>query len=105
MFGVIYVYVDMVFGFYVALVFHRLVGCLSMVVWTPAILSVLYACVLYFCNCTCSAQLSMFHMERRSRNMLIIIISGCRGRHHTTGPPRLLTGRRKGVNNNVRSGQ
>ena len=29
---------------------------------------------LYFCICTCSAQLSMFHMERRSRNMLIIII-------------------------------
>ena len=32
------------------------------------------ACVLYFCICTCSAQLSMFHMERRSRNTLIIII-------------------------------
>ena len=45
-----------------------------MIVWTPAVLSVLYACVLYFCICTCSAQLSMFHMERRSRNMLIIII-------------------------------
>ena len=28
----------------------------------------------YFCICTCSPQLSMFHMERRSRNMLIIII-------------------------------
>ena len=27
-----------------------------------------------FCICTCSAQLSMFHMERHSRNMLIIII-------------------------------
>ena len=35
---------------------------------------VLYACILYFCICTCSAQLSMFHMERRSRNTLIIII-------------------------------
>ena len=35
---------------------------------------VLYACVLYFCICTCSAQLSMFHMERHSRNTLIIII-------------------------------
>ena len=32
------------------------------------------ACVLYFGICTCSALLSMFHMERRSRNMLIIII-------------------------------
>ena len=38
------------------------------------VLSVLYACVLYFCICTCSVQLSMFHMERRSRNTLIIII-------------------------------
>ena len=45
-----------------------------MIILTPAVLSVLYACVLYFCICTCSAQVSMFHMERRSRNMLIIII-------------------------------
>ena len=45
-----------------------------MIIWTPAVLSVLYACVLYFCLCTCSAQLSTFHMERRSRNMLITII-------------------------------
>ena len=45
-----------------------------MIVWTPAVLSVLYACVLYLCICPCSAQLNMFHMERRSRNMLIIII-------------------------------
>ena len=28
---------------------------------------------MYFCICTCSAQLSMFHMERRSRNTFIII--------------------------------
>ena len=45
-----------------------------MIIWTPAVLSVLHACVLYFCICTCSAQLSMFHMESRSRNTLIIII-------------------------------
>ena len=45
-----------------------------MIIWTPTVLSVLYACVLYFCICTRSAQLSMFHMERRSRNTLIIII-------------------------------
>ena len=45
-----------------------------MIIWTPAVLSVLYTCVLYFCICTCSAQLSMFHMERRSRNTLIINI-------------------------------
>ena len=37
-------------------------------------LSVLYACVVYFCISTCSAQLNMFHMEKRSRNTLIIII-------------------------------
>ena len=37
-------------------------------------LSVLYACVFYFCICTCSAQLSMFHKEKRSRNTLIIIM-------------------------------
>ena len=37
-------------------------------------LSVLYACVFYFCICTCSAQLSMFHIEKRSSNTLIIII-------------------------------
>ena len=37
-----------------------LVGCLSLIVWTAAILGVLYACVLYICICTCSGQLSMF---------------------------------------------
>ena len=45
-----------------------------MIVWTPAVLVFLYACVLYFCICTCSAQLSMFHMEKRSRNTLFITI-------------------------------
>ena len=45
-----------------------------MIILTPAVLSVLYACVLYFCICTCSVQLSMFHMERCSRKALIIII-------------------------------
>ena len=54
--------------------FLCLVECFSMIVWTPTFLSVLYACVLYFCICTCSAQLSMFHMEKRFRNTLIIII-------------------------------
>ena len=71
--GVIFVYADMVFGFY-GYSFICLVGCLSMIIWTPAVLSVLYACVLYFSICTCSAQLSMFYMEMRSRNMLIVII-------------------------------
>ena len=45
-----------------------------MISWTPTVLSVLYACVLYFCIWTCSAHLSMFHMERCSRNTLIIVI-------------------------------
>ena len=45
-----------------------------MITWTPIVLSVLYSCVSYFCICTCSAQLSMFRMERRSRNTLIINI-------------------------------
>ena len=45
-----------------------------MIAWTPTVLGVLYSFVLYFFYCTCSVQLSMFHMERRSRNTLIIII-------------------------------
>ena len=65
MVGVIFVYVDTVFGFYGF--FNCLVGCFSMIVWTPAVLSVLHACVLYFCICPCSAQLSMFHTERRCK--------------------------------------
>ena len=73
MVGVVFVYVDAVYGF-LWVFFLCLVGCFSMIIWTPAVLSVLYACGLYFCICTCSAQLSMFHMERRSRNTLIIII-------------------------------
>ena len=43
-----------------------------MIVWTHAVLGVLYACVLYFCICTCLAQLSMLQMERCSRNTIII---------------------------------
>ena len=61
-------------GFY-GYSFLCLVGCFSMIIWTPTVLSVLYACVLYFCICTCSAQLSMFHVERRSRNMLILLLT------------------------------
>ena len=53
MVGVMYVYVGGVFGFYVVVVggggfSHCLFGCFSMIVWTPAVLSVLSACVLYF---------------------------------------------------------
>ena len=61
------------YGFY-GYSFLCLVGCFSMIIWTPTVLSVLYARVVYFCICTCSAQLSMFHVERRSRNTLSIII-------------------------------
>ena len=71
--GVIFVYIDTVYWFY-GYSFLCLNGCFSMILWTPTVLSVLHACVLYFCICTCSAQLSMFHMERRSRNPLFIII-------------------------------
>ena len=60
--------------FFFRFLFVFLVECFSMLVWTLAVLSVLYACVLYFCIRPCSAQLSMFHMERCSRNTLIIII-------------------------------
>ena len=73
MVGAVFVHVDTAYGF-LWVFFSCLVGCFSMTIWTPTVLSVLYACVLYFCICTCSVQLSMFHMERHSRNMLIIII-------------------------------
>ena len=73
MVGVIFAYIHTVYWFY-DYSFLCLTGCFSIIIWTPNVLSVLYACVLYFCICTCSEQLSMFHMERRSRNTLIIII-------------------------------
>ena len=62
---------------------YCLVGCLSMIVWTHVVLGVFNACVLYFCICTCSAQLSMFHMKRCSKNALFIVIKvpGNRGFH------------------------
>ena len=50
------------FGF-TGIPFLCLVGYFSMIIWTPDVLSVLYACVLYFCICTSSAQLGMFHVE------------------------------------------
>ena len=43
---VIFVYVDTVYGFY-GYSFLCLVGCFSMEIWTPAVLSVLYACVFF----------------------------------------------------------
>ena len=63
MVGITYVYIDTICAFYGYPFFsyffktnvYCLVGCLSMIVWTHAVLGVLYACVLYFCMCTCSA--------------------------------------------------
>ena len=60
-----------------------------------AVLGVFCACVLYFGNGTCSAQLSMFHMERHSRNKNIIITGfPCRDvcfRSSETSPRSLLS--------------
>ena len=65
-------YIVTVFGFYGYFFFlFCLVECLSNIVWTNAVLVVLYACVLYCCICTCSGQLNMLHLERRCRNTLI----------------------------------
>ena len=44
------------------------------IVWTLAVLGASYACILYFCIYSCSTQLSLFHLERCSRNTIIIII-------------------------------
>ena len=46
MVGVIFVYTDTVFGLY-GYSFLCLVGRSSKIIWIPAVLSVLYACVLY----------------------------------------------------------
>ena len=43
---VIFVYVDTVYGFY-GHSFLCLVGCFSRIIWTPAVLSVLHARILY----------------------------------------------------------
>ena len=75
MVGVIFVYVDMVFGLN-GYSFLCLAGCFSMIIWTPAVLSVLYACVSYFCICTYSVQLSMFHMESALQvHSLLLLLS------------------------------
>ena len=70
---VIFVYVNAVYWLYGSS-FLCLTGCFSMIFRTPTVLSVLYACIFYSCICTCSARLSMFHTEKRSRNTLITII-------------------------------
>ena len=60
--GIIDEYVDTVFGLCGSFLLNCLAGCLSMIAWTPTVLGVLYARVLHFCICFCSARLSMFHM-------------------------------------------
>ena len=37
-------------------------------------MGVFFACVLYVCICTCSAQLGMLHMERRFKNTFIVML-------------------------------
>ena len=44
MVGVIFVYVDAVWFYGYS--FLCLIGCFSIIIWTPTVLSVLYACVL-----------------------------------------------------------
>ena len=46
MVGVVFVYVDTVYGF-LWVFFLCLVGCFSMIIWTPTVLSVLYACFVF----------------------------------------------------------
>ena len=81
MVGISYVYIDTIFAFYGYCFFlfythlYCLVGRLNMMVWTHAVLGVLLASVLYFCMCTCSAQVSMFDIERRLRNTLTTIVT------------------------------
>ena len=48
-----------------------------MIVWTPAALSVLQACALYFCLCICSAQLTRFTWKGalQIRSLLLLLLS------------------------------
>ena len=62
--------------------FYRCVDCFNISIllsWMfdcldTCCLGVSYPCVLHFCICICSAQLSVFHMERRFKNTIIIIM-------------------------------
>ena len=44
-----FIFIATLSGFYGYFFLNCSVGCLSMIVWTPAVLGVLYALVLYFC--------------------------------------------------------
>ena len=76
---VIFVYVDTVYGF-CGYSFSCLVGCFKHDYLDTCCFECLIFCVLYFCICTCSVQLSMFHMERRARNTLTILQSSSRAK-------------------------
>ena len=74
MVGITYAYIDTIFVLWVHFLkthLYCLIGCLSMIVSAHTVLGFFYACV---CICICSAQLSMSHMDWRSRNTLITII-------------------------------
>ena len=62
-------------------------GCFSVIVWTHAVMGVLYTNACFVCIFTCSVQLSMFHMERCSRNTFIIITLLLQ-RQHVSGESR-----------------
>ena len=57
MVGAIFVHIDTVYGFY-GYSFLCLGRCFSMIIWTSAFLSALYACVLYFCICSAIKHVS-----------------------------------------------
>ena len=74
--GVIFVCIHAVYGFCGYSFFY---AWLDVSAWLFGHLlfwvSYMHMFCIFFCICTCSAQQSMFHMERRSRNPLIITIN------------------------------
>ena len=54
-----------------------------MIAWRHAVLGIwvsfMHVFLFFFCICTYSVQLSMFHMERCSRNTIIIMTTDCDG--------------------------
>ena len=78
MVGITYVYADKAFGFNgYFFFFFKPIFTAKVDVWAWLFGHMRFSMSSYmhvFCISTCSVQLSMFHMERRSRNALIIII-------------------------------
>ena len=71
MVGVIFVHIDMV---YVLWVFFFMLSWMFQHDYLDTWCFEYFIYMHAFCICTCSSQLSMFHVERRFRNMLTIII-------------------------------